>query len=926
MKKWQFGYDPDGWLLSMTDANGRTTLLERDAAAKPTAIVGPFGHRTTIALDANGYLSLVDNPAGESTQLVHDADGLLQQVTNPRGYTTTFSYDTSGFLIGHQDAVTATAGLVRTQTPTGWEVTFTTPEGRATTYGSDFGPVVDEQQNVFPTGQIATLSRDRAGDRAVTLPDGRVITHEPAADERFGLRATNQGTFTIALPSGLQSVTTITETPQLAQADDPLSLTSLTTITSVNGRQFSTIYDTATRTRTEITPEGRTSTTLLDANGRVVETQLPGRLPTFTTYDALGNVIQTSQGTRTWSYSYDTSNELASVTDPLGRTTTFDHDLAGRVTRETSPLGNETLFSYDDNGNMLSLTPPGRPAHTFSYTPVDLESQYAPPVLADVSMPETTYDYNLDRDIELESRPDGRDIDWQYDSAGRLSRLAFPAETRDYNYDPATGQLASITSTSGEGLAFEYDGDLVTKTTWSGTINASVEKQYDPNFHVVRETINGAHAVDYVYDQDGLLVQAGAMTIQRDPGTGFVTGTALDNITTQTTYNDYGERETHAAWFGTTLLYWEQHERDELGRITKTTEIVEGVTKVWEYAYDLDARLSEAYVDGQLRYSYTYDANGNRIRFEDPVAGLVITADYDDQDRLLRYGDTTYHYTASGELLAEISTTGTTMYEYDVFSNLRGMTLADGSSVDYTIDPSNRRAASFEAGTFHQGFVYRDDLEPLAKLDPSNTVNQRYIYGAFGHVPDYFEDGIDRFAYVTDLRGSVRLLVDSVSGGIVERRSYSPFGVQSSAASVQPFGYVGSISSASGSLRIGPRDYKPRLGRWATPDRRRYPTRLPQALWSYGSNNPINLIDTNGRAPRRPDVGPRPRVPVLPPIDACGSLTEICPVDREDYGRRLVRCVPRCSHCESPPAWTDDQENGCPSTVYVSCEVDDEEE
>jgi len=77
----------------------------------------------------------------------------------------------------------------------------------------------------------------------------------------------------------------------------------------------------------------------------------------------------------------------------------------------------------DENGHDLAEAP-GRPAHSFSYTRVDLESQYTPPVLTDVSMPETTYDYSLDRELEFESRPDGGHIDLQYDSATRLSRLS----------------------------------------------------------------------------------------------------------------------------------------------------------------------------------------------------------------------------------------------------------------------------------------------------------------------------------------------------------------------------------------------------------------------------------------------------------------------------------------------------------------------
>ena len=293
---WSFTYDAAGRLETVTDAHANVTQIERDPAGQPTAIVGPFGHRTLLETDADGYLSRVENPGGEVTSLTHDTGGLLEQIVNPRGFATSFTYDATGFVISHSDAVNALSSMSRTENAGGWEVDFTSPEGRTTTYGADFPALADEQTNVFPGGEVATLSRDRAGVRTTTLPDGRVVTSRPFADERFGLLGTSAGEFTITLPSGLQHQTVRTVAPTLADSDDPLSLTQIQTVTSLNGRQFSSTYDVTTRTRTDTTPQGRTSTTRLDANGRVIETQLPGRLPTASVYDALGNVVEPRRG------------------------------------------------------------------------------------------------------------------------------------------------------------------------------------------------------------------------------------------------------------------------------------------------------------------------------------------------------------------------------------------------------------------------------------------------------------------------------------------------------------------------------------------------------------------------------------------------------------------------------------------------------
>jgi hypothetical protein len=59
------------------------------------------------------------------------------------------------------------------------------------------------------------------------------------------------------------------------------------------------------------------------------------------------------------------------------------------------------------------------------------------------------------------------------------------------------------------------------------TISGSVHRSYDNFFRVASESVSGGPAISYQYDADGLLIAAGALQVQRDPATGFVTGSAL---------------------------------------------------------------------------------------------------------------------------------------------------------------------------------------------------------------------------------------------------------------------------------------------------------------------------------------------------------------------------------------------------------------
>jgi YD repeat-containing protein len=72
---YQFGYDAEGRLTSVTDAGGNVTTIERNASGNAMAIVAPLGQRTELTLDANGYLATVTNPAGETHTMSYTPDG-----------------------------------------------------------------------------------------------------------------------------------------------------------------------------------------------------------------------------------------------------------------------------------------------------------------------------------------------------------------------------------------------------------------------------------------------------------------------------------------------------------------------------------------------------------------------------------------------------------------------------------------------------------------------------------------------------------------------------------------------------------------------------------------------------------------------------------------------------------------------------------
>ena len=245
---------------------------------------------------------------------------------------------------------------------------------------------------------------------------------------------------------------------------------------------------------------------------------------------------------------------------------------------------------------------------------------------------------------------------------------------------------------------------------------------------------------------------------------------------------------------------------------------------------------------------YTYDDNGNRIT--EQIGTGTITATYDDQDRLLTYGDFAYAYTNNGELMSKTNTVSgdVTSYSYDVLGNLLSMTLPDGTLIEYVIDGLNRRVGRKVDGVLVQAFLYHDLLNPVAELDGAGNVVSRFVYGTRLNVPDYLERDGSTYRVLSDHLGSLRVVIDTATGTIVQRMDYDAFGrsILDTNPGFQPFGFAGGIyDHQTGLVRFGSRDYDPVAGRWSLKDPIRFDGGTTN-LYEYALDDPINEQDVLG--------------------------------------------------------------------------------
>jgi RHS repeat-associated protein len=857
---YSFQYDSSGRLSSITDANSNVTTIERDASGNPTAIVSPFGQRTTLTVDGNGFLSRVVDPAGNAQTFTYDGNGLLLARTDANGNAYSYSYDKDGRLTGETDPAGGSVSLSEVTNATQGNsrtVTMASALGRNRTYRITTASNGDfDRTYTDPSGLSASETDGADFSRQLRYPSGMSFVQTRGPDPRFAMQAPVPQSVSVALPSGLTSTTAGSRTVVLTDPANPLSLTSASETLTTNGETSRRAFEAANRVETFTSPEGRQLTLTLDVQGRVIASQIAGLVPTTYTYDAHGNVVAATQGSgadqRTTALTYDSQGFVSALVDALGETTSYSFDAAGRLLASTRPDGQSTLYGYDANGNVTSVTPPGRAAHGFTFSPVNLITGYTPPAVPDGST-QLQQTFNADRQLTGVARPDGSRVQVGYDSAGRLSSQTIGRGTYTYSYDTGTGNPDSITAPGGVAETFGYDGALLTGTTWSGPISGSVTQSYNADFHVTSQSVDGADQISYSYDGDGWTTRAGDLNLSYGGQNSLLTGTALGAVTASLAYDGFGQVTSYVAFANGTGLFSNQYSYDKLGRVVTRTESITDTTgsgtTTYGYRYDPAGRIAEVSADGTPVASYSYDPNGNRVSYVGSLG--TFAGSYDAQDRLLAYGTSTYGYTLNGDLREKATNGQTTTYQYDELGNLLHVGLPDGTSIDYLVDGENHRIAKKVNGVLVEGFLYRNQLQPVAQLDGGGNVVSRFVYAGTSYAPEYLIKGGSTYRIIADQVGSPRLVVDVASGQIVQRLDYDEFGnvLRDTNPGFQPFGFAGGIYDPdTGLVRFGARDYDAQTGRWTSRDPLLF-LGGGSNLYAYSLDDPVNNSDPFGTQP-----------------------------------------------------------------------------
>jgi RHS repeat-associated protein len=546
---------------------------------------------------------------------------------------------------------------------------------------------------------------------------------------------------------------------------------------------------------------------------------------------------------------YDKYGQRFATKDAAGHITWFWHDDFGRISRK--------ILDADADGYS---DPPDQATQYVDAD--DLYEEYIYDNARGLLTSKRNYDggvitYQYDPLTDrktIETYPDGLEIEYEYDTQGRLlsvveemdgntrrtalnydpvtenpSRIAKPEGTLNYSYNEL-GSLARVHESAGSGVDYKYYYDAAERLTTVRTPSGQTQYTYYP--HGSRESQTLPNNVYTEYNYDNLL--------------------RVSNI--------------HHTLNSTTAEF--AYDVGQTGRRLHVQDTIAGEVQDVTYTYDGLGRLSNAERnDGTTEVtSYTYDVVGNR---ETKTVGSSTTDyEYNALDQLETEspslgGDIDYAYDGNGNLKSKTEGGNTTNYLYDARNRLthvyNGIVATGNLWLGYAYDFAGNRVTKGEysggVATKTTGFLIDNNnltgySQTFYAYDGGTAqINRLYEYGddLTNEVDLTNNPATPRF-FLYDGLGTTRALTGAVAN-IQEDYNYTPFGEANGfdpGASLTNHLFTGEAFDVDlEQYYLRARMYDPAIGRFTSFDPvEDHNNKLHK--YAYVSCDPVNNYDPTG--------------------------------------------------------------------------------
>ena len=626
-------YDEKGNVLTRTEQfNGATRTYTYDALSRITSITNPNNHTTTITRDTNGNPTQVINHLGHTTNLQYNSFGRVTRIDEPNGSITTFLYNALGLVTD------------KTEIP---------PVGNSRTsrYSYDASGLVT--QAITPDNITLTITYDARGRRSQVSDNvGQSIRF--TYDEQGNVIQTNINNSDGSLAQRISSIfdsrdRLITEQqPHIGTVD---SITqsqldyndNLIGLTDPKGNNEARIYDNADRLIQHTHRLNGVTTYSYDTNNRIIRVVAPNGAITNYTYDLLGRRLTEYSADRGNSaYTYDLANNLLTKTDGRGITTTYTYDVLERPITKSLPNSIENVtYTYDNCAfgiGRLCYQTDESGSYTYSYDAFGNLVQVNHTELGVNYF--TSYAYDDGNNLIGMTLPSGRQINYLRDGVRRIMAT----------YAIVNSNQTTIVANN----QYRVDGKIVQSTYGNGL---SDTRNYDLQGRLLSQSLGGVDNRTYTYDKNSNLV-----TRNSTPQNSVYAYDALDRIVSDSinattpiiyTYDLNGNRvKKEQSGFQTEDYFYNQSSNELTGR--QTLQV--GNTPLPnlpdnQFTYNDVNRMFQLYQAGQLKATYTYNAQGQRTRKTIELVG-------GGQSIIV------YHYDLNGQLISETTESGVLIRDY----------------------------------------------------------------------------------------------------------------------------------------------------------------------------------------------------------------------------------------------------------------------
>lgn len=664
----------------------------------PTALIDPYGQRTTLSFNADKTINRVTEPAGRYLQFNYGGSPKhLTSIAASNGQTVTYTF-TYAAMVGATQPYNMLTKVSYFGVST-WDATYTYVKPNV---GSANGfPLLKTCQDTMYSGPMKNITYAYA---TANNPDGRAAVYGQILSEKNTSDLTTVSTLTI------NSATKSTETRgDGATRTFTYSGGYLQSSTDFKGVSSSQTYDANGYVNSVTNLRGNTTNFINDPiTGNVTQVTLP-----LTNSDSVRPTVKYVYGSASCP---DVNNRdgnnpyyLYSVTNERGFTTVFLRDTSKRVTRINYPDGAYETFTYNSFGEVSTHRLTSGATITNNYGTAGLLLNWYPSATSSDSDPSahpTVYTYDGNDRVWTVKDPRNKTTTYTYTARGQVKTVQHPdadLSTDTYTYSP-DGTLLTHTAPISPGVtattSYTYDEFKRIRTVTSpgngnsplpmtqffyGLGDAGLDVYTWTDSNVTRTVLPSGHVIKNVYDENRRLSTA---------TTGYGSGIAA--ATTTYTYDPNGN--------------------------VLTTQTPRG--DFWNYSYDsrnrpkyvIDPLVADRNASGHT-VDYLYDPAGNKTsetRANDQVINYV---SYDEMNRLtqMNVGQAptataiTYYTWTQGGKIDTMTDPGNNIYNYNYDELNRLITTiypSGGGTETRTYDSSSNLATFKNRGGAIQTFTY----------------------------------------------------------------------------------------------------------------------------------------------------------------------------------------------------------------------------